>query len=450
MALKTIRRGLDLPISGTPVQQIESAPVSRTLALVAGDYIGMKPTMLVQEGDRVLLGQPVFEDKKTPGVLYTAPASGKVQAINRGAKRSFQSLVIEVDGDESVSMPDISGRNPNELTRQEVVDLLVSTGLWPALRTRPYSKVPSPEAHPHSLFVQAIDTSPLAPDSAKVIDERAPQFERGLMLLKHLTKGALYLCTAAGVNLPGSKLPGITHAEFDGPHPAGLPGTHIHLLDPVGPGKSVWYINYQDVIAIGELGLTNRLSADRVISLAGPQVENPRLIKTRWGASLEDICQGQLKPGENRIISGSVLSGRALEPKAAHLGRYHLQVSVILEGRDREFLGWQKPGFDKFSVKRVYAAGFAADGRRFSFTTNRNGSSRAMVPIGMYEQVMPLDILPTFLLRSLIIGDTDQAQALGALELDEEDLALCTFVCPGKYNYGPLLRKNLNLIEKEG
>lgn len=450
MAVNHIRRGLDLPISGAPAQQIEQAPVTRTVGLIAGDFIGMKPTMLVQEGDRVALGQPVFEDKKTAGVLYTAPACGRVQSINRGAKRSFQSLVIEVDGTEQVSTADISRRNPSELTRQEVVELLVSSGLWTSLRTRPYSRVPSPEGHPHSLFVQAIDTNPLAPNPAVVIDEKAPSFERGLAVLRHLTKGALFVCSAPGVKLPGTSLPGVTHAEFDGPHPAGLPGTHIHLLDPVGPNKSVWHINYQDVIAIGELALTNRLSTERVISLAGPQVEKPRLLRTRCGASLEDLCQGQLKSGENRVISGSVLSGRALEPKAAHLGRYHLQVSVIREGREREFLGWQKPGFDKFSVKRVFASGFAADGRRFGFTTNRNGSSRAMVPIGMYEQVMPLDILPTFLLRSLIIGDTDQAQALGALELDEEDLALCTFVCPGKYNYGPLLRKNLSMIEKEG
>jgi Na+-transporting NADH:ubiquinone oxidoreductase subunit A len=203
-------------------------------------------------------------------------------------------------------------------------------------------------------------------------------------------------------------------------------------------------------MAIGHLCSTGRLYVDRVVALGGPQVSEPRLLRTRVGANLSELTRDQLREGENRVISGSVLSGRRAAGPEGFLGRYHLQVSVIREDREREFLGWQKPGSDRFSVKRVFVSGFAADGRRFDFTTSTNGSRRAMVPIGMYEQVMPLDVLPTYLLRSLITGDTDQAQALGALELDEEDVALCTFVCPGKMEYGPILRKNLNIIEKEG
>ncbi|MBX3440057.1 MAG: Na(+)-translocating NADH-quinone reductase subunit A, partial [Planctomycetaceae bacterium] len=321
---------------------------------------------------------------------------------------------------------------------------------WTALRQRPYSKVPSPRSKPHAIFVQAIDTNPLAPSPKLVITERAPYFEHGLQVLRHLTEGAVYLCTAPGVDIPGKALGFVSHYEFEGPHPAGLPGTHIHFLDPVSDRRQVWYIGYQDVLAIGELFVTGRLSVERIVSLAGPQVVEPRLLRTRLGASIEDLTHGQLKPGENRVISGSVLSGRKAVGSAAYLGRYHVQISVIREGREREFLGWQMPGFDKFSVKPVYASGFAADARRFAFTTNTNGSRRAMVPIGMYEAVMPLDILPTFLLRALLTGDTDQAQALGCLELDEDDIALCTFVDPGKAEYGPLLRQALSAIQKEG
>ncbi len=446
----TIKRGLDLPIAGVPEQRIDPAPAVKRVALVAADYVGMKPTMAINEGDSVKLGQPLFSDKKVEGVLYTSPGCGKVVELNRGAKRSFQSVVVELNGNDELTFASYSTGQLSTLTRDQVVENLTRSGLWTALRRRPYSKIPSPAAKPHALFVQAIDTNPLAPNPKMVIGERAPYFEHGLQVLRHLTDGAVYLCTSPGTDIPGKTFGFVNHYEFEGPHPAGLPGTHIHFLAPVSDRRSVWYIGYQDVLAIGELFVSGKLPVERVISLAGPQVKEPRLLRTRLGASVTDITAGQLKAGENRVISGSVLSGRRAVGTGGYLGRYDVQVSVIREGRERELLGWQKPGFDKFSVKPVYASGFAADARRFSFTTNTNGSHRAMVPIGMYEHVMPLDILPTFLLRALLSGDTDQAQALGALELDEDDIALCTFVDPGKSDYGPMLREILNTIEKEG
>lgn len=446
----TIKQGLDLPIAGVPDQRIDTGPAVSRVALIGDDYIGMKPTMAVSEGDRVKVGQLLFADKKTEGVLYTSPACGTVVEINRGAKRAFESVVIEVQGDEAESFASYSTDQLATLSREQVVDNLLKSGLWPALRQRPYSKVPAPSGKPHSLFITAIDTHPLAPNPQLVIAEKQPYFEAGLRVLKHLTEGAVYLSTAAGAQIPGREFGFVSHYEFDGPHPAGLPGTHIHFLDPVSTKKFVWYIGYQDVLAIGELFVTGNLPVERVISLAGPQVAEPRLLRTRLGASVEQLTEGQLKPGENRLVSGSPLCGRQALGSQAYLGRYHNQVTVLLEQRHRELLGWQMPGFDKFSVKPVYASGFAADGRRFPMTTNRNGSRRAMVPIGTYEQVMPLDILPTQLLRALIVGDTDQAQALGCLELDEDDIALCTFVCPGKYEYGAILRENLETIEREG
>lgn len=444
-----IRKGLDVPISGLPEQRIEVAPPVSSVGLLAADYLGLKPTMEVQEGDRVRCGQTLFVDKKNPGVRFTAPAAGVVQTIHRGAKRAFLGIVLDVQGDEAESIAVPRGE-VTALTRDQVRETLVQSGLWTALRQRPYSKIPPPASVPHSLFVQAIDTNPLAANPTVVIAEHPHDFARGLQILKHLTDGPVYLCTAAGVKIPGADLPGVAHYEFAGPHPAGLPGTHIHFIDPVGPKKTVWYIGYQDVIAVGKLFATGRLWTERVVSLAGPQVERPRLLRTRLGAALVDLTAGQLREGENRIISGSVLCGRKAVGVDVYLGRYHTQVSVLREGREREFLGWQGAGLDKFSVKRVFASSFAADGRRFPMTTNRNGSHRAIVPIGAYEEVMPLDILPTHLLRSLLCGDTDMAQGLGALELDEEDLGLCTFVDPGKHEFGPVLRQCLQKIEIEG
>jgi Na+-transporting NADH:ubiquinone oxidoreductase subunit A len=445
-----ITKGLDIPITGEPEQKISEASAVSRVALTGPDYVGMKPTMLVQPGDVVSIGQPLFEDKKTAGVVYTSPAGGKVLEVNRGAKRAFQSLVIEVaDNEESVEFEPLARDDFSSATREAVTSLLTESGLWTSLRTRPYSRVPQIGSVPSSIFVQAIDTNPLAPDPAVAIREREQDFQFGLLALTRLTDGAVHLCRRPASPLPGEDAASVSVAEFEGPHPAGLPGTHIHFLDPVGLNKTVWTINYQDVIAIGHLMVTGRLNPERVISIAGPSVKQPRLVRTRIGASIDDLVTNELKEGNHRIISGSVLSGRAAKDTIAYLGRYHLQVSAIEEGNQREFLGWLSPGSQKFSVRRIFTSALDRT-RRFPFTTSAEGSKRAMVPIGMYEQVMPLDIIPTFLLRSLIVGDTEQAQALGCLELDEEDLALCTFVCPGKYEYGPILRTSLTQIELDG
>ena len=295
----------------------------------------------------------------------------------------------------------------------------------------------------------AIDTNPLAADPAVIIAENAQAFEAGLAVVSRLTDGKVFVCKQAGSQVPSSSIPQVEVHEFGGVHPAGLVGTHIHHLDAVSASKQVWHIGYQDVIAYGHLFLTGEISTDRVISLAGPRVKNPRLVKTQLGASLDDLVAGELEDGDNRVISGSVLSGSTSAGPQAFLGRYHVQVSVLLEGREKELFGWIRPGSDKFSVTRTFLSHLTPS-RLFKMTTSTGGSKRAMVPMGNYERVMPLDILPTPLLRDLISRDLDGAITLGALELDEEDLALCTFVCPGKYEYGSILRDCLTTIEKEG
>ena len=249
--------------------------------------------------------------------------------------------------------------------------------------------------------------------------------------------------------MPGKNLADVQFEEFSGVHPAGLAGTHIHFLDPVGPHKTVWTIDYQDVVAIGQLVSTGTIMTDRVIAVGGPRIKEPGLYKTRLGACVDELVAGNVDPNNTRLISGSVLCGRVATEPTNYLGRYHHQVCALEEGNKREFLGWQGPGFDKFSITRIYAGSLGKD-KKFDMTTSSGGSKRAMVPVGTYERVMPLDILPTQLLRALLTNDTELAQALGCLELDEEDLALCTYVCPGKYDYCSSLRENLTTIEKEG
>ncbi|MEP4148130.1 MAG: Na(+)-translocating NADH-quinone reductase subunit A [Halioglobus sp.] len=444
-----IKRGMEIPIQGTPQQVIEDAPAARAVALVGFDYVGMKPTMEVQEGDRVKLGQLLFTDKKSEGVRYTAPASGVVSAINRGARRVLQSVVIDIDGDEAESFGSYSADQARSLDAAVVREQLIQSGQWAALRTRPFSKVPAVDAEAAAIFVTAMDTQPLAADPTVIIAEHEEAFALGQDLLANLTSGKVYVCSAAGTSVPVGKASNIETAEFSGPHPAGLAGTHIHFLEGVSASKIVWQVGYQDVIAIGRLFLDGRLFTQRVISLAGPQVENPRLLRTRLGVDLQALCAGEQKDGDNRVISGSVLGGRGVATGTAYLGRYHNQVSVLLEGRHREFMGWLSPGVNKHSSLGIYISNFFGL-KPLAMTTNTNGSERAMVPVGQYETIMPLDILPTQLLRSLIVGDTESAQQLGCLELEEEDLALCTYVCAGKYEYGPILRDNLTRIEKEG
>ena len=444
-----ITKGLDLPISGEPSQKIVQGPAVTRVGLVASDYIGLKPSMLVQQGDRVKLGQPLFEDKTNPGVLFTSPAAGVVSELNRGDRRAFLSMVVDIDGEESVSFQALAEKGLDAVNRRQLAEQLVQSGLWTSFRTRPYNKIPAVGSSPSSIFVQAMDTNPLAADPMLVIREQERDFQFGVQALTKLTEGKVFVCRRPAVMLPGDGSSGVQAAEFEGPHPAGLPGTHIHYLDPVGPAKIVWFINYQDVIAIGRLLSTGTLFTDRVLSVAGPAVVDPRVIRTRLGADIGQLVNGILAEGNARVISGSVLSGRAVVDPQGFLGRYDLQISVIAEGNQREFLGWMAPGFSKFSIRNVFASALDR-ARRFPFTSNTGGSRRAMVPIGMYEQVMPLDVLPTFLLRALITGDTEQAQALGCLELSEDDVALCTFVCPGKYEYGSLLRQRLSQIELEG
>lgn len=439
-----VKRGLDLPITGQPRQEIEDGAKVSRVAIVAADYVGMKPKMMVDEGDTVKLGEKLFEDRKNPGVFFTAPGAGKVSAVNRGAKRALQSVVIDLSGDDAVSYDKLG----DDAGAEAIRTLLQESGLWTAFRTRPFSKVPAVDSSPRAIFVTAMDSHPLSPDPAIILADRQADFERGLKAVAKLTDGKTYLCKAPGSSIP--TVSGVTVEEFGGKHPAGTVGYHIHTLCPVTRGKTVWHIGYQDVARIGHLLSRGELDVDVVVSLAGPAATNPRLLRTRMGACLDELAKGEIKEGIIRQVSGSVFAGsRANGPIHGYLGRYHNQVTVLEEGLEREFLGWTMPGANKFSTIPIFVAKLFP-GKKFDFTTSTNGSKRTMVPLGMYERVMPMDIMPTHLLRAISVGDIEWAEELGVLELDEEDLGLCSFVCPGKTDFGPALRDTLTTIEKEG
>ena len=450
MALHVIKRGLNLPITGDPEQRIDGAAQVSRVAVMAEDYPFMKPRMHVRVGDDVKLGQPLFEDRKTEGVTFTSPGAGKVEAIHRGERRALISVVIRLSGNDQVSFRHFRGDAPASLNGEAVRNVLVESGLWTALRQRPYGKVPAPDQACHSVFVTAMDTNPGAPSPDVAMKGREADWSAGLHVVGKLTEGKIYLCTAAGSSIGAGDAPRISVEQFKGPHPAGLAGTHIHLLDPVNREKTVFYLDYQDVLAIGHLFRTGEIDTTRVVALSGPQVTTPRLLRTRLGAAVDEIVSGRVKSGENRVVSGSVIAGRAAGGEIrGYLGRYHSQISVLAEDREQRFLGWVMPGAKIFSTVNVYLSALIP-GKKFNFTTTTNGSHRAMVPIGMYERVVPLDIIPTYLLRALVMDDLENAEALGCLELDEDDLALCSLVCPGKEDYGVALRRNLTQVWKEG
>lgn len=423
------------------------------VAVVAADSIGLRPTLHVAEGDLVRTGQLLFEDKKTSGVRYTAPAAGRVAGIPRGERRALQSVIIDTSAGRDVGNPEtfsLFDRRPiDSVDAGYAVGLLLESGQWPALRARPYSKIANPAERPRAVFVTASDSEPLAPRPAAVAAGRDEDFATGVRVLATLTDGPVYVCTDDEWDLPVPTADRIRHVRFSGPHPSGTVGYHIHTLEPAGRGRLVWHVGYQDTLAIGHLFRTGEIDTRRVVALAGPAVKRPRLLRVPLGASTAELAEGQIEGGDVRVLSGSVLAGRIAAGDTAYLGRYHRQIAVLCEGRRRDLLGWAGPGLNRFSTLRVFLSKLTP-GKRFAFTTSTHGSPRAIIPVGQYERVMPFDLQPTYLLKALVTLDIERAEQLGCLELDEEDLALCTFVCPGKNDYGPHLRAVLTLIEKEG
>ena len=446
-----VKKGLNVPIVGSPTEDLDTLKNVRSVAIIGSDYHGMRPTMLVEEGDTVKLGQALFGDKKNPGVIFTSPGAGKIESINRGPRRALQSVVIELGEEASVKFDKYEENQLKTIPSAEIRKNLISSVLWTAFRTRPFSKIPAINSNPSNIFVTAIDTNPLGPNVNKIIEMNESLFNSGLNVIKALTEQPIHLCVDSDFSLDLEKDSQLIDHTFSGPHPAGLAGTHMHFISPATLKNVNWTINYQDVIAFGELFLTGELPIDKIVSLAGPQVTNPRLIKTRIGACTDELCAGELTQRDNRVISGSIINGREAVGPFAYLGRYHNQISVVSETNksDRQFMNWLNPGPRRFSKIPLFISSLFSD-KEFKFKTLMNGSDRAIVPIGIYEEVVPLNILPTILLRYIAVGETEKIQSLGGLELDEEDLALCSFVCPSKYDFGSLLRSNLTQIEVEG
>ena len=443
-----ITKGLDVPLPGLPERarvpgvdeaSVERKPVS-SVALLGADYIGLSFAVLVRPGDRVRLGQPVVRDLARSRVQLTAPGAGVVREVQRGAGRSLATLVIELDEPGAPAIE--SGRRPG-VGREAAVEALLSSGLWTALRERPFGGVPDPATSPRAIFVTAMESDPLAPRAESVLAASADDFAHGVHTLTALTDGLVHVCTAPNAAHGNSGSARVQWHEFAGPHPAGLVGTHMHLVDPVGRGRTAWHLAYPDVIAIGRLFRTGELSMERSVALAGPRVARPRLLRTRLGASIDDLVAGELLPGRCRVVSGSPLSGRQATSWGRHLGRHHRQVCVLAEPAAPD--AGPSRGSLLDALRRRLPRAPAAEP-----TTALHGRPGALMPTPVFERVLPFDVPPAPLLRALLVGDVETAEALGCLELDEEDLALCTYVCPAKLEYGGLLRAAFERLLESG
>ncbi|MGI9305190.1 MAG: NADH:ubiquinone reductase (Na(+)-transporting) subunit A [Gammaproteobacteria bacterium] len=420
-----IKKGKNLGIGVTPRPRAGDTKLSSNVALLGRDFPGVKFEVLADEGVRVKAGAAVLRDRYRPQIVFCSPVSGTVAAVNRGARRALMSLRIDCDDEQGVAELDV----PAALGRDEVRRLMLASGLWTALRTRPFGHVPDSGGEPAALLVTAMDTEPLAADPAAIINGHAENFSRGMDALTALCEAPVYLCKAPDADISTGESKRVVVAEFSGPHPAGLPGTHIHSLCPIGFGPDeAWHIGYQDVISLGCLVSTGRPWAQREIALVGPAVKRPRVLTVSCGAAVGELLADELEEEPVRVISGSALSGHAAVGAEAYLGQRHNQLTILPEAQPERGSRWKKTVFD----------------------TGLGGKPGPFVPISDLERVAPPGVLPVPLLRALLVGDVERARDLGALELVEEDLALLTYVCASKTDYGPLLRDVLDRLYKEG
>lgn len=442
-----LRKGYDIPLTGKAENKIagECNPVRFGIRPV--DFPGLTPKLEVKPGEKIKSGTPLFHDKKNPDIKYTSPVSGTVISVERGERRKIVELVIEKSGNDYINF---GSDDPASLSREKIIEKLLPSGLWPAVRQRPYHVVANPADKPKSVFITGFDTSPLGPDYDFIMDNSpAGIFEIGISAISKLTGGKVNLVLKKNASkTPGRyNVGGVDISYFSGPHPAGNVGVHIHHLDPVNKGELVWYVNFQDVFAIGSLFAEGIYKPERLIALTGSEVINPQYYRGLSGCSIAPMIRDNIKSWNLRYISGNVLTGTKIKADG-HLGYYDSQVTVIPEGDKYEFFGWALPGVDKLSFSRAFLSGFLPE-KRFTPDTNMHGGERAFVVTGLYEKVLPMDIYPMHLLKAILAEDIDLMENLGIYEVAEEDFALCEFICPSKIEIQSVIRKGLDLMIKE-
>ena len=444
-----IRKGLNIPLQGEAEKVFTRAEQAEAYAVKPTDFAGLTPKLSVKEGDKVKAGESLFFDKYRPQIHFTSPVSGEVVGIVRGEKRLLLEVVVKPEATQEFA--DFGKAKPKELTREQVIEKMTASGVWPAIKQRPYAVVANPTDTPKAIFISAFDSAPLSPDIDFAVKEEAEAFQTGIDALSMLTTGTIHLNLNA--DFPSSsvfsKAKGVQHNYFTGPHPAGNVGIQIHHIDPINKGDLVWTVNPLEVIIIGRLFLKGVYDATKVIALAGSEVQKPRYFIIKRGASIANLVTDNLKqPAENlRFISGNVLTGTKITG-SGFLCYYDNMVTVIPEGNHYEMFGWALPGFGKFSTSRSFFS-WLMPGRKFKLHTNYNGGERAYVVTGQYEKVLPMNIYPLHLVKAILAKDIDKMENLGIYEVAEEDMALCEYVCTSKTEVQSIVREGIELMIKE-
>ena len=441
-----IKKGLDIKLLGEAEKTIVDLNAEK-FAVKPPDFIGCFPKVIVKEGDDVKAGTPLYFDKYRDNIIFTSPVSGKVEAIKRGPKRRLLEIIIDSDGKNEAI--DFGSSKINSLKKDEIVEKMLKSGVWPVLRQRPYSVIANPNETPKAIFVAAYDTSPLAPDFDLIVHGQGDEFQAGLDVLTKLTEGIVHLNVDA--NRTTSKVflnsKNVQINTFSGPHPSGNVSVHISKVDPINKGDIVWYLYPQDVLTIGKLFLEGKYDSSRVIALAGSEVKNPKYYKTFVGASITNMVADNTSKGDNRFISGTVLTGEKIE-KDGFVGFYDSIVTVIPEGNHHEFFGWLLPGFGKFSFSKTFPA-WLTPNKKYKVDTNLHGGVRAYVMTGKFEKVFPFDIYPLQLIKAVLVEDIDLMENLGIYEIDHEDFALCEVIDTSKTEIQSIIRKGLDMMRQE-
>jgi len=442
-----LKKGLDIQIKGQPANILEHISRPETFAIKPADFQGLVPKLTVEVGGKVKAGTPLFFDKYHPEVQYVSPVSGEVAAINRGERRSILEVVVKADR-ENLS-EDFLKADPQNLSSDVIKAELLKSGIWPAIKSRPFGIVAHPTDQPKAIFISCFDSSPLAPDYDFVFQDDAKAWQTGINALSKLITGKINLgLSSKKENAIFSQTKGVEFTSFNGPHPAGNVGIQIHAVSPLNKGEIVWAIQPQDVIMIGRLFLTGKYDSSRIIALSGSEVLEPKYFQFWRGGSLTGLLKGKLSKGNVRIISGNVLTGTAV-PSNGYLGFYDSMISVIPEGNYYEMFGWALPGFGKYSPSRTFFSWLGSKKKEYILDANTHGEERAFVLSDEYEKVLPMDILPVYLLKAILANDVDAMEQLGIYEVIEEDLALCEYVCTSKIMVQSVLRKGINSMIKE-
>ena len=441
-----LKKGLDIKLRGNAEKVIKPEVASANYAVRPTDFPGLTPKLNVKAGDKVLAGSVLFYDKLRPEIVFTSPVSGTVTEVTRGDRRRILEIIVEKAGDEFI---DFGKADPTSVSRDEIKKKILASGLWPSVRQRPYHIVAKPSDTPKAIFISAFDSAPLAPDYNFIFENSSDSFFRtGLRALKRLTDGRIHLVVNGSAEPADILKDAPAEIErFSGPHPAGNVGVHIHHIDPINKGEIVWYVNPQDVIAIGRLFEEGKYLPERIIALTGSEVLNTAYHRIRSGASIHPLVTKNVKEGKLRYISGNVLTGTKIEANG-FLGFYDSQVTVIPEGDYFEFFGWAMPGKDKFSFYKTFVSKLLP-AKEYTLDTNFHGGERAFVMTGQYEKVVPMDIYPMQLLKAILAEDIDMMENLGIYEIAEEDFALCEYICPSKIEIQSIVRKGLDLMVKE-